>query len=147
MVNSKKSGSKVNIIKKSGSKKSGSKVKLIKKSGSKKSGSKQLANKNVVKLSPLLTKLGLGNFFKKGPSKKNKMPNQNMTKQHVARFIANKQNMHKQHVARFIRNKTRRKLKFRPRPMKKNPIKMVIPPWINKKYIKKGRVDWESYSK
>jgi len=50
-------------------------------------------------------------------------------------------------LSRFVKKqkktKKQRRLKFRPR----HPIKMVIPPWIDKKYIKNGRVDWAAYSK
>ena len=48
------------------------------------------------------------------------------------------------------KGKGKRKGKRETRRLKiqrRHPIKMVIPPWIDKKYIKNGRVDWAAYSK
>jgi hypothetical protein len=50
-------------------------------------------------------------------------------------------------LSRFVNKQTKKNKRRRHRPMKKHPIKMVIPPWIDKKYIKNGRVDWEAYGK
>jgi hypothetical protein len=83
-------------------------------------------------MSARLSKLGLANFFRKGPVQNN------MSKSHFARFVGKKR-------TRKLRMKPRKLAAFK--KMKPHPIKTIIPPWIDKKYIKHGRVDWEAYSK
>lgn len=116
----------------------------VKKTTSKKSNGK--------KTKSMLSRLST--FFRKNPvtqSKKTMSPR--LAKLGLSKFIRNAP-LSETNLARYVGKRTRntrrarRPLKFKARvflPFK--PIKTIIPPWINKKFIKKGRVDLVAYSK
>jgi hypothetical protein len=118
------------------------------KTTNKKTGSKPKSNKTKSLLSRLST------FFRKKPAtqtKKSMSPR--LAKLGLSKFIRNAP-LSENKLARYVGKKnTRRKmrpLKFKARVFKAmpfKPIKTIIPPWINKKYIKKGRLDFASYVK
>jgi len=100
-------------------------------------------------ISPHLAKLGLSNFFRNGP--KPMAINPMMARPMMSRPMMSRPMMAR--PSHSMGSKTRRIPRRRMmRPMQKvgmkpNPIKLVVPPYINKKYVKKGRVDWVKYSK